>query len=270
LLDLAETGATDWLEIVKNEFDHPAVVLWRAIELRQIEKVLRKYKLEKPILDLGCAEGKVADMIFGEDRLIGLDNCWELLKENQKTNTYKALILGDGCFMPYKSAVFASVFSNCVLEHIPDIYGLLGEVSRILKTKGLFLFTVPSYRFPDNLFFSNLFRGLRLKRLAEWYKHKRNALLQHYHCYDHNNWQSILKEKKMDLIKHEYYMTKVATCVWDFWAACIVVLGRLHMHKLMTSKNPMIYTILKHIYQIYPQKYGLGSGLLMVAQKRNE
>ena len=182
-----------WLELLKEKFEHPAIVLWRAVELRHIEEFLKKYELPVPILDLGCAEGKIADALFNNNELIGLDNCWELLSQNKNRDIYKALILADGCRMPFKSGAFGSVFSNCVIEHIPDIGSLLGEVSRILKEKSIFIFTVPSNKFADFLFFSKVFNNLGLKRLAQWYGRKRNKQLNHFHCYDHNRWKQILK-----------------------------------------------------------------------------
>jgi ubiquinone/menaquinone biosynthesis C-methylase UbiE len=191
----------EWIDIVKKEFEHPAIVLWRAVELRQIEALVNKYALEKPILDLGCAEGKIASLFFSEKSVVGLDNCWDLIKENKKIQTYKALVMADACAMPYKNNAFGSIFSNCVIEHIPDLDKVLEESARVIKDKGAILFTVPSHNFGDFLLFSVFFNALGLSRLADWYKTKRNKLLNHFHCYDHNRWKGILGQNGFRLIE---------------------------------------------------------------------
>lgn len=246
----------NWFDILKSEFDHPATVLWRAVELRHIEEFLKKHELSSPILDLGCAEGKIAGALFKNKELIGLDNCWELISENKKTNIYKALILADGCRMPFKDGVFGSVFSNCVIEHIRGLDSVAEEAVRVLKDNGLFLFTVPSHKFGDFLFFSTIFENLRLRSLSSWYKNKRNAMLNHFHCYEHNYWREFLNKKGLELVEYKYYMTKEATFAWDFLAVAVRLL-------------PGIYRLFPvQIKKYYTQDSDIGAGLLIVARKK--
>lgn len=256
----------NWFDILKGEFGHPATVLWRAVELRHIEEFLKKYKLSSPILDLGCAEGKIADALFNNKELIGLDNCWELLSQNKNRDIYKALILADGCRMPFKDGVFSSVFSNCVIEHIPDIDSLLGEVSRILKEKSIFIFTVPSNKFADFLFFSKAFNNLGLKRLAQWYGRKRNKKLNHFHCYDHNRWKQILSERGLQLIEYRYYMTEDATAAWDLLAAIVFVLRPIW--PLRSFFRKLNGWLSGYLFKFYNMDSQTGGALLLAAQKQ--
>ncbi len=255
----------NWLDIVKKEFDHPAIVLWRAVELRHIEAFLNKYALEKPILDLGCAEGKIANMFLKGKDVIGLDNCWELIKENRKVDTYKAVVLADACNMPFKEGVFGSVFSNCVIEHIPDIESLFKEISRVLKDGGIVLFSVPSHRFGDFLFFSTIFNNLSLKSLACWYSAKRNGLLNHFHCYDHLRWSGILKENALLLVDYDYYMTKKTTFVWDFLAILWRVLSIIcPSYSFLKKISRYVRRFLERVYLVDGEE---GGALLLVARK---
>lgn len=256
----------DWLDILKKQFEHPAIVLWRAVELSHIDNLLKQYSLDQPILDLGCAEGKIGGFLLRGKQLIGLDNCWELLQENKRTDIYRALILADARRMPYKDAVFGSIFSNCVIEHIRDIDSVLHEAFRVLKDKGIFLFTVPSHKFADFLFFSVIFERLRLKHISGWYKRKRNTMLNHFHCYDHNQWKVILKKKGFNLIEHKYYMTKKATFIWDFLAAGVFVLKTVWpLNYLLPKISRWLSSNLRRYYDMDAE---IGSGLLLVAQKR--
>lgn len=255
----------DWISEVKNKFDHPAVVLWRAIELKHIEEVLNKRNLTEPILDLGCAEGKIAGLLLKGKKLIGLDNSWELLSQNKKNEVYQELILADACYMPFKNGFFSSVFSNCVVEHIPDIKAVLQEVYRVLKPKGIFLFTVPSDKFGDYLFFSAIFKILGLKSISNWYKKKRNKLLNHFHCYDHSHWKDILKSKGLELIKYDYYMTKEATFAWDFLAVFVFILKLVW--PLSYSLPNINRWFSNHLNKYYNMESDTGSGLLLVVEK---
>lgn len=257
----------DWLSEVENKFDHPAVVLWRAIELKHIEEVLNKRNLTEPILDLGCAEGKIAGLLLKGKKLIGLDNSWELLGQNKKNEVYQELILADACYMPFKNGFFSSVFSNCVVEHIPDIKAVLQEVYRVLKPKGIFLFTVPSDKFGDYLFFSAIFNNLGLRSISNWYKKKRNSLLNHFHCYSHNRWGELLDKGSFDLIEYNYYMPKKAAIFWDFLAFLILILRSARLLNLVQPKlNKYLRNYLKRYYSM---ESGTGAGLLIVAQKRS-
>ena len=79
----------NWVDIISKEFSHPATVLWRSIEVRYLGEAIKKYNPVLPVLDLGCAEGKIGSILFKERCLFGLDNCWDLIRQNQKTDTYK-------------------------------------------------------------------------------------------------------------------------------------------------------------------------------------
>ncbi len=254
----------DWLKIVRAKFDHPAIVLWRAAELRHIDNFLNRYLLYEPLLDLGCAEGNIADMLFKERKVFGLDNCWELLSQNKK-GIYKALVLADACHMPYKNEQFGSIFSNCVIEHIPDINGLLNEATRILKKGGIFLFTVPSNDFAGFLFFTQVFKRLGLSALASWYKRARNRKLNHFHCYDHTRWEGILKAKGLILVEYQYYMSKKANFIWDFLAFIIFLASKL---KLNLNHNVFLAKMVKAAYATSQNNNETGAGLLIVAQRK--
>lgn len=255
----------DWIAILKKEFDHPAIVLWRAIELRYIEDFFNRHKLSSPVLDLGCAEGKIADVLFKNNKLIGLDNCWELLSQNKKEDIYKALILADGCRMPFKNSVFGGVFSNCVIEHIPDMDSILSEVSRVLREKEIFLFSAPSNKFSDFLFFTQVFNKLRLKRLAQWYGRKRNKQLNHFHCYDHDAWRRLLKEKGLKMLEYRYYMAEKQVSAFDFLSALVVVLRSVWpLCYLIPKLNNWLAGYMRKSYDIDSQT---GGALLIAAQK---
>ena len=51
--------------------------------------------------------------------------------------------------MPFADGHFASVVSNCVFEHIPEIDRTIGEIARVLRPGGTFACTVIGDRFSE-------------------------------------------------------------------------------------------------------------------------
>ena len=96
----------------------PPVALWRAVELR----VAAEEQYERPLLDLGCGDGLIGQVLFGvEGRVdVGLDPWVDQLQQAAQSGVYRRVNLAEGHHMPYASDTFATVFSNSVLEHIPD------------------------------------------------------------------------------------------------------------------------------------------------------
>lgn len=275
----------DWCALAAREFDHPSVILWRAVELRAIEPFIAG--LAEPVLDLGCAEGKIASCLFDNAAIFGLDNSWDLLSARQKDATYKGRVLGDACRLPYKNGAFSSVFSNCVIEHIPDLDGLLREISRVLRPGGIFLFTAPGAGFGDNLFFSRIFKAMGLPFMASWYIKKRNALLNHVHCYNHGRWEGILKAGGFAVETHVYYMGPEATSLWDFMAFVMATAGRIPLlRKGVVFLNKKLIKVFKSYYNkeiTHEKKVTVtegdshfflqrekGSGVLIVARKTGQ
>lgn len=262
---MKENREENWIDIVENEFEHPATILWRAIELKHLNEAIQKYNPIAPILDLGCAEGKIANILFKGKRIFGLDNCWDLIKQNNKTDTYKALILANGCYMPFKKDIFKTVFSNCVLEHIPDLDKVLAEVSRVLDKGGRFIFTVPTDKFGEYLFFYQLFSTLGVSILAKKYSTLRNRLLSHFHCYDHNVWIDKLRKNNLKVIDYSYYMSKKSTMLWDFLAGLMFIFNNI---KIFGNTNRTISRFFKRQLQKY---YYLndtdGASLLVISIK---
>ncbi len=141
-----EQGTHDYLtELLNRYWFAPPVALWRAVELRTVAQE----PFEPPLLDLGCGDGMVGEVLFGAGAVCaGVDPWLAQLRRAARSGVYRTLALGDGARLPYADGAFATVFSNSVLEHIPLLEPVLGEVARVLRPLGRFVFTVPSDAFP--------------------------------------------------------------------------------------------------------------------------
>lgn len=191
----------------------PPVALWRAIELRTVAR----HRVARPILDLGCGDGligrAVADAPASVD--VGFDPWMEQLRRALRSGVYRHVDCAAGEAMPYRSASFASVFSNSVLEHITDPQPVVGEAARVLTAGGRFIFTVPSHHF------RRLLDGYARRAPkgdepgAEAYADAVDAALSHRHYHSPDEWRDILHLAGLALERIEYYVPERAMHLWD-------------------------------------------------------
>jgi SAM-dependent methyltransferase len=262
--------------IFEKSYVHPSIILWRAVEAREVSDFLKTITIETPIFDLGCGDGKIANVIFDKKVDVGLDIFFKDVQKAKILQVYDKTLVGDACHLGIKNNYFGTVFSNCVIEHILDNEAVLSEAARVLKDKGLFIFTVPSDKFGEYLFFYTLFNKLGLHKLAKWYVKKRNRLLNHFHGYSPQLWASRADKYGFELIYSKYFLSKSATQVWDLMAFILFIFQKINIFKntlfskwlLRKTKRfrTKVYRLI--IYNYYLQQEKLGAGLLIVLKKR--
>ena len=200
------------VELLDRYWFAPPVALWRAVELR----TAAEETYPRPLLDLGCGDGLIAGALFGPEGVdVGLDPWAEQVRKAARSGVYRWVQRADGHRMPYADGSFATVFSNSVLEHIPDPLPVLREASRVLRHAGRFIFTVPSDAF------RSLLHGYRVRwsrgdpEGAERYAAGVDARLAH-HCYHTpNEWADLLARVGMRLETARYYVPEPVERLWD-------------------------------------------------------
>ncbi|MGD1992499.1 MAG: class I SAM-dependent methyltransferase [Anaerolineae bacterium] len=215
---------TDLLtELLRAYWFAPPVALWRAIELR----VAAQETFSRPLLDLGCGDGLIAEALFHRTRVdVGIDPWLGQLRKAGRSGVYRWIQQADGHHMPFSDAAFATVFSNSVMEHIPDVAPVVQEVGRVLKPDGRFIFTVPSDAFHQLLYgyHRRLVRGDR--EGAEDYAAQIDRQLAHHHYHTPQEWSQLLARGGMEMEKAVYYIPKAVEHLWDRMNARFGVFGR--------------------------------------------
>jgi len=179
--------------------------LLRAVEARLYQGLL---PLDGPVLDVGCGDGHFASAAFPRPLTAGIDPAAAVLREARGRGAHCLVVQAVGDALPYADGTFATVVSNSVLEHIPDVDSVLAEVSRVLhdpepttgRPGGRFLFCVPGEHFAELLFFPQLFRRLRLDGLARAYERYFNRISRHHHCDGPAVWQGRLEGVGLRLV----------------------------------------------------------------------
>jgi len=201
--------------------DLPAFrALLRAVEARFYQDLL---PFDEPVLDLGCGDGHFASVAFPKPLAAGIDPAAGVLREARERGAYRVLARSLGSALPFADGHFATVVSNSVLEHIPDLDPVLAEIGRVLqspepmagKPGGRFIFCVPGDHFTALLFFSQLFRWLRLEGPARAYARYFNRISRHHHCDRPEVWGARLARAGLKLCDSFYYFSDRALHALD-------------------------------------------------------
>jgi SAM-dependent methyltransferase len=249
-------------------YNHPSAILFRAIELKTIYEKCKDLRFNHPSLDLGCGDGKIADLLFDEHFTYGVDN-GEAKDVDQaiKNKIYQKVFLESAEKMSLPDNSVGFVFSNCVIEHIPDNEAVLSEVGRILKPEGKFVFTVPSHNYPDYLYLTNKFTSWGLGFLSKSYKYRRNKMLNQFHCYSVSDWQKKLEKHNLEIEKHKYYVSKGALMLWDKMALEIFF-KRIVWPNFEKKAFDKYKSLIKEVYEKDDVKDNQGAGLFIQCVKK--
>ncbi len=122
---------------------------WGRKRIRSLAEKLLHYvegdqKLE--FLDVGCGDGEVVDYIARKygSRVVGIDiDAGQLELARKKVNglANASFIEADATSLPFADSSFDVVVSLGVLQHITNWEGALGEITRVLREGGYFLYS---------------------------------------------------------------------------------------------------------------------------------
>ncbi len=189
---------------------HRALV--RALEARLYEEVT----FVRPILDIGCGDGYFARATFTPPLDVGIDPSPAALAECARLGIYDTLQPASGADLPFPDASFATVVSNCVLEHIPEIDRTLAEISRVLKPGGMFVGTMVTDQLTPLLGVPRVLRALGLPHLGDAYATWFNRKAVHHNLLSISEWSEKLARAGLHVTRATPYMGAHATRVFDF------------------------------------------------------
>jgi SAM-dependent methyltransferase len=275
-------SSRDYLTLLLDQYWFaPPVALWRAIELRMLaEEVFRH-----PILDLGCGDGLIAQVLFTDDARIdyGFDPWFSQVRQVPLTHTYHAVQQALGHAIPYRDSQFATVFSNSVLEHIVDLVPVLEEAIRVLMPGGRLIATVPSDAFRSFLAGYQACAGAGDIDGAEAYASMVDSYLEHYRYLSPEAWSELFENLGLQLVSSKYYIPFEVASVWDRanrrygiykhsvpiyrWLASPRLRKLGYQKWVKRSVVNRLSVRWRHLYEMSVPPESRGAGLLIIAEK---
>ncbi len=253
----------------------PSFALWRAIELRILNK--KNGVMDRPLLDLGCGDGSFGSLFFNNTKVdVGIDNNKDAVALAKKTSIYESAEVMNACNMSFGDRSFKTVFSNCVFEHIPCYNDAIKEVYRILQPSGMFILTVPSENYHDYLYHYKNYIKIGREDKAQEYIKKNDLRHEHYYYMSPEQWKKLLFEIGFKEIEINYYLPEKVFSKWDqieeFFTREFFIMLRSYKAKAL-SFTPI--SVLKIFWFMYLNKYYLldvkskdkGAALLIQCRK---
>lgn len=186
----------------------------RAAEAQLIHQLALPY-LQEPIGDIGSGDGSFAKIVFGGKNIMGFDPLCTDTRAAAGYGCYQGLSVANGETLPIRDKSFASVVSNCVLEHVVLLNDTLREIYRILQPGGLFVATVVGNHFAADLLGTALLNLLRLngERYGRWF----NKISVHYHTLSASEWRERFSNAGFEVVCQYPYLDAVSLKLFDFF-----------------------------------------------------
>lgn len=253
----------------------PPVALWRSIEA----KALSEIDFPAPMLDFGCGDGMFTEAVFGKQPgVYGCDIATAELPSARASGVYtEGVEFADGHALPYETGAFGSVYSNSVVEHIPDPENVLPELARVLRPGGQLVLTVPSDQF------RRLLGGVRnaaSPEAAKAYSDMIDQRFAHHHYHSPEEWRGLFAAVGVTLTVARYYVSPDAMLLWDSMNAEFGIGRRTLLSTLMAPRlrwlglgpaltRRKLAVRLSEMRARYADPYGQEGGGLLVVGTRN-
>ena len=255
----------DEMTATLNIYKWPSQAFWRYFELQ----ALKHLQYERPILEIGCGDGQFSSLLFREiDDAIDINPRAVERCQVLAGGPYQRVRCLDARELEFSEGGYGTIYANCVMEHIPDIKGVLAGCYRGLRTGGKLVMTVPLETMNDHL----LFRW-------GWYARVRQQQLVHVNLLNERGWKDLLLGIGFTSVEFRPYLSGEACKFWDRLDSpgCIgfgryriaPILGRTFQLVPVALRNRLLANVSKWLTGKAKGKASLGPACaeVLIAQK---
>ncbi len=180
----------------------PSEAYWRLLELTAVRRNIGG--ATAPVLELGCGDG-VFTQLTGLLVDLAVDReSRAVTRASRKSAVYRAVHRTDIHELDGALGPFGTIFSNSVLEHVPNLEPVLERCRELLVPGGRLITTVPLRRMNEHL-------ALRRPRYAR----ARQRQLQHRNLWSVEEWRARLEAAGFETVTADLYLDAAACRRWD-------------------------------------------------------
>lgn len=217
------------------------------IRPKELKLFRNQMPFKKSVMDFGCGDGFFAKILFRNEKIdVGIDIDDSVLTDAKKSGIYKKVYLYDGKKLPFKGETFSTVVSNCVMEHVDNLSGVLKEINRVIKKEGRLYTSVMTNKWEDHLLGGKIFG----KKYLLWMR----KIQKHYNLLSEKEWEKIFKKAGFSVAEKRGYID-------DRTAKIIEILHYLSIDSLISYKLfgkwvlfPNRFVLLEKVIFCYLQK----------------
>ena len=198
-------------------------------ERPRIEKIIDIVPTNKKILDIGCYDGTISQLIKEKNNvIIGLDMSMNALNMAKKKGI--ECVLSNAENLPFRDASFDIIVASEIIEHIFDTGKFLDEINRILKSNGELILTTPNLALLDNRF--RLLLGLQ----PHYCEIELEGNAGHIRCFTKKSFKNLIE-------KHGFMVEKIQSDIL-FIPVLNAILRKIGLNKKLGDTLPGLGTIL--------------------------
>lgn len=179
----------------------PYVLFWRTIEVAVMVELAARHGLDlqaRVDVDVGCGNGVLGNALI-RDIGIGFDmNTTGVAWARGHKPAYRSLLCASATAVPLHSDSQHVIFSNSVIEHIPDLDATLDEMARLVAPGGYIVLSTVSEQFPSLM--------LGQEQPPAQARHDLDRSYDHYHYLSSAKLRDALAKRGLQLLKSASYI----------------------------------------------------------------
>ena len=185
--------------------------LFRACEIRALAGV----RLERPLLDLGCGSGQLAQHALEGNIGVGLDISAKQLAGARRLGRYERLVEADAAEMPLESGSVKTALAFSSLEHMLRPEKIMAEVMRVLRPGGTLVATITLADLHRHLFWPALARRLHLGWLGRLYVSLQDRAFAHRTMLPREEWEHLAQAAGFQIVVSRRVLPAAVIRRWD-------------------------------------------------------
>ena len=132
-----------------------------------VARVFFKNIAGKKILEIGCGEGSLLELISKNNEVYGVDISSSGVEKTKKKGIPCHLADASNERLPYEDNFFDIVISLETIEHVENPHRMVWEIKRILKDQGTFLVSIPGSKVVHPFIYPGLFSRKNFSEFLE-------------------------------------------------------------------------------------------------------